>query len=396
MSQKLIKMAELFDVDVDASLAATATTEEADNLEEVSVSKPVHRKFSEECNDLQMVLDKEPAQPKPITKKQVAAVVAPASIPAPEPSPVKVEQTPVIPSDDDDDTSEFQTSSDVLDQVDADIQRLSGGNTVKQLGKAKQTQVTSSTEEIDPNNPNPLGLVGSQLTIYTNIKKSFPQFNLSDGSVAFKDFYICKLDLLNKLLGRFKLLDFSSMCKEIRGVKTDHFLGADFLDPEIIAKKMDDAYRWRVRLNALLSDVYEQCFVWERFVEILRSKLWKDHDMRGAHKRDALVFEHLADMEQYVAEMNGFTEMAKNYDGILKAAADSLSRQVTCLQLNEEFGLNRKQSTNNNKNQKHKAEINNLDTIDTGTLINPDDAKNGIAASKIVYEHDDEISRLGN
>ena len=138
------------------------------------------------------------------------------------------------------------------------------------------------------------------------------------------------------------MLDLSSISDEIKECNLDHFIGSDVISPDLIRVNLDESYRWRTRVAFMLIDIYEQYYAWKRCLELLKAKLWKDHELKGSHRRDGLTVEHLCDVEQYVHDMDGCVECAKHVDNMLKAAAESLSRQLTCLQLKEHIGLSLK------------------------------------------------------
>lgn len=276
--------------------------------------------------------------------------------------------------------------------------------TPKPITKAKTVEAVVPAEI--PNTPckdvnNPLGLDGQDLKAYHAIKEKYgDKFTLYDGSLAYRDFYKYKVHALRHLLGQFPLLNLSEMRTELAEVQTNHFIGDDVCTPDLIRVKLDSAQAHRTRLSSLLTTAFAQHPAWERFLDMSRSKLWKDHDVKGSHRRDGMVMEHLSDMESYVANLKGFIDSAKQYDAMLKSAAESLSRQLTCLQLNEYTGTNRVEGRETP--QKIRPPISpstdlleDLDAVDTGTVISAPRPKANEAVTTVSYGREDEFSQLG-
>ena len=136
----------------------------------------------------------------------------------------------------------------------------------------------------------------------------------------------------------------------------------------------------RVRVSHVLMSIFEQIFSWERHLEILRAKLWKDHDLKGAHRRDGLILEHLMDMERYYSELEGIQHLAQHADNILKAASESLSRQLSCMNIKTEISgtLMPKNSINKSnevpKRQEIKQEVKKI--VDSFNINSDDDLAN--------------------
>lgn len=257
--------------------------------------------------------------------------------------------------------------------------------------KIETVKLVMENIEKNQDQSNPLELSGVMLEAFKKIKSDYPQFNLYNGNPAFKDFYQHKIMFLKTVLSRFPVLDFKEMSKELREIRLDHFIGQD-ANPDLIRVKMDSSYSWRVRLSSMMIDVYEQCFVWERWLDMLKSKLWKDHSMKGAHNREGLTAEHLADVEEYVALTNGFKESTKHIDSMLKAAADSLSRQVTCLQLKEHGGLKNDPVDLNKVDE----DLKQFDEISDGSVIKAPDRSSVLKTNfGVSSAEDDDLASLG-
>lgn len=189
---------------------------------------------------------------------------------------------------------------------------------------------------------NPLDLSASDLEMYNKILEKLPQFTLYDGNVSFKDFYRYKFSVLRSAAGRFTILNLKQMGEEIGTLKLDHYIGDRAISPELLRRRLDDAYRYRVRLSTIMIKLFEQHPWWERNCEMLKAKLWKDHELKGTHRRDGLTMEHMQDIEDYLHYMVGIIDGAKHADNMLKAATESLSRQLSCLQIKEATGFSTK------------------------------------------------------
>jgi len=226
-------------------------------------------------------------------------------------------------------------------------------------------------EEASPENDNPLGLSGDDLDGYKMVLEQYPQFTLYNGSPAYKDFYACKTRWLRDLLTKFRLLDLADLHEEVQKIELDHVLQHDAIHADLIKVKLGDVQMWRTRLTSLELEATGQLNLWKKATNLLRSKLWKDHDVKGAHRRDGVTQEHMSDIECYVSELEGFVEMCKHVDSLLKAATDTLSRQATCIQISKES------TTPIYTKEEHKAEppaekdssLDHMDSIEHGESI---------------------------
>ena len=275
----------------------------------------------------------------------------------------------------------------------------------------KTQHVTEATTETDDQtlqdipdhnvtqDDNPLGLEGRYAIAYKKIKEQYPSFSLYDGSQAFKDFYIWKTKMLTNLLVRFPILDIKELSAEVRQVKLNHEIGSDYITPETIRRKLDRIYSNKSRLATLLMDCYEQFPSWKKISEMLNSKLFKEHAQRGAHNRDALVLEHMNDVSFYVTELEGFIDSAKSIDHILQAAAESLSRQLTCIQLKESTGTHLDAGNGMDTERLSESEkddhLDELDSIDEGTLISKPKAMGPIEENFGIAGSDDVSDLIG-
>jgi len=158
-------------------------------------------------------------------------------------------------------------------------------------------------------------------------------------------------------LGRYPIIDTLKLSNDLHSIKLDHTVGDNEVHPELIRYKIDSAQKHRIRVTTILVEAYEQFFIWERILELLRGKLWKDHHTKGAEKRDGLVLEHLVDMEEYVAKLKGIIEAAKKLDNFLVASSDSLSRQLSCLDMKEKTGFSVKMGPERLNNLEHSESV---------------------------------------
>jgi hypothetical protein len=356
-------MAKLFDVDVESALNVESSDYGATADEETGQS------FDKRVEDVRAALDPEP-QPQTdpetdiITKAREEAKKSPPQkvIHEVEPEPSESTDKPVIPTEEmvaeaeaeaseaycGDDVDELEIPGDVIAEVDADMARLAAeaeSSLLESESEREDEREKAPITEAETPSPspaieeNPLALTGEYLKAYYLIKEKYPNFVLYDGSRAYQGFYRFKVMVLSNILREFPLLELDDMAEELASINLRQFINADEVNPDVVRTRIDDVYRQKVRVSELLMSCYHQFFVWEREVEMLKSKLWKDHELKGSHRRDGLTLEHLFDLEQYYNRLKGFMEAARQTDATLKAAADSLSRQLTCLQIKEQINV---------------------------------------------------------
>ncbi len=369
MTPKAEFIANLFDNDIETSL----------NIEE-SVSSS----FADRCKDIQATMDKAPVAEVKVEEKPVE-----------KPKPAKSEEKPKP-------EPEIEPESEDVEDVDEDEEDDTDDVEEKEV---VETKVDTANKD------NPLDLYGTDFTAYQELSKKYPQFVLYSGSVIFKEFYRYKVKVLKTILTKFPVLKLQEYRAEVRDINVDHSLGEAGGDQDSIRRKLDDACRCRVRVGVLLSLAYEQSPLWERFVDLLRSKLFKDHDLKGAHKRESLVIEHMLDIEAYVGELKGFVTQAKYIDSLLAASSESLSRQLACIQ-SKQASIGRESDVSviahrpvhktDNKSSKAEeikknlvdAKLDTLDTIDDGVVPVYEHSK-----SKKVdlgsFADDDELANIG-
>jgi hypothetical protein len=268
------------------------------------------RRFEDICKDIKAVMEHEP----------VVAKVEPTKVESvkqsePEKKVVKVEPKVnlVQPEPEEEEETEEEEEETGLEVV-------------------AETKSEKLGKNIDPNNP--LDLNEIDLKAFNEIQKEHPQFKLYDGSYGYKDFYRFKVRALKSLLAAFPVLDFKEMMREVDGIKSNYKVGGDLPDPHALAYKMGECQLSRDRVNSLLMRALAQLTTWKKSYEWINSKLWKDHDSKGAHKRDGLAADHNWDVHMYYTTLQGFVDAASLVDGYLRSAQDTLSRQITCIQAN--------------------------------------------------------------
>jgi len=236
-------------------------------------------------------------------------------------------------------------------------------------------------ESHSENNENPLDLVGVNFQAYKVIQEKYPQFQLYNGSQAYKEFYRYKVQSLKNLLTRYGVLPLDDMKKEIENITLDRRLGTSLADPVVIGERMDESIAGRGRIASLLAKAQIQLPAWKKTFEWLNSKVWKDHESKGAHKRDSLALEHNSDMKDYYSELQGFVDAATTIDNFLKSQHDSYSRQLSCVDIREKVGvaqeavasdiekITQPKPSVNTCTPVANSELDGLDTLESGTLI---------------------------
>ena len=277
-----------------------------------------------------------------------------------------------------------------------------GSNQIEELAQNPEVESEPETPDNEPESvenqpsldPNPLNLIGSDFDAYNELQQKYPRFVLSNDSIAFKEFYKYKTMTLVSLCSKYPVLNVADYIQEISGINTDHYVGEAYIDPEILRRKIDSCYQSKTRLSAILITILEQQPAWERFCEMLRSKLWKDHELKGAHRRDGLTLEHMSDVEEYVSELKGLRDGAKAADNLLAAAAESLSRQLSCLQMKKEatgFASEEPQKQSSSQTE----QFDGMDSLSDGEVIGAPKKTGKPIAVNFGVEADDDLSLLG-
>lgn len=371
------EMAKLFDIDLDESLS------DSEESFEMKMNKGKKPSFEMKIQDIKTIMT--PEQENDLIKK--AAENAKNNI---------VSQPQTF---EDDEKEEDLAVEDNAEDISNDIEKFQAElkknttpeqaveNKVKVVEEEINNQIRVETEE------NPLDLDALDLVAYKKIKEQYSQFVLYDGNKLFKDFYTYKVKVLKAALTRFPILPVQDLNKEIESIKVDHYLGTSNITPELVQTKIDQTYKCRVRLSELVIQAYQQFSYWERMKDLLTSKLWKDHDLKGTHRRDGLTLEHMFDIEDYYGMLKGYIESAQHVDSLLKAASDSLSRQLTCLQIKEQLVGFGKVDDSRRRDVK-RTDHDNFDSISSGTVITaPKNSKEPISMNFGV-DSKDEIANL--
>lgn len=343
------EMAKLFDIDLDESLSES----NSDESFEMKVNDSKKPSFEMKVQDIKSIMT--PEQETDIIKK------------AAENAKNKVAVAPQSYSEND---GEELNTEDVSEDITNDIEQFQAEiekNIKHQVPIENKLEKEIERQINEESEANPLNLDDSDLEAYKKIKVKYPQFILYDGNKLFKDFYIYKVKVLKSALTKFPILPIHELNKEMEAIKVDHYIGSS-ITPELVQSKIDQTYKCRVRLSELVIQAYQQFAYWERMKDLLNSKLWKDHDLKGTHRRDGLTLEHMFDIEDYYGMLKGYIESAQHIDALLKAASDSLSRQLTCLQIKEQLtGFGKVDDPR--RRDVRKSDHDSFDSISSGTVI---------------------------
>jgi hypothetical protein len=408
------EMAKLFDIDLESNMNESTSSDY-----DTKASEKVSQTFEEGCEDIKSFMEPEIN----VDNKIIEAALEKAKSPTvPAKSQRKVEDIADKKETlNDNELNDISSSCavDVSKDIAAfDAQDEDDGEEVEQ-SKEKKLELMSlptrntcskdpSAKEKDSQNTpglDSLGLDADDLKFCKECLEKYPEFTLYDGSISFKEFYKLKIKSLKSLLTRYHRLDIIKLEEELVKIDTDHFLGTTVISPDVIRKKIDDSYRARARLSDILIRVLGQYYMWERWCEMLRSKLWSDHQVRGAHNRDSMTATHMSDIEEYVAELEGLRIACEQRDGVLKAAADSLSRQLSCLQLKEATGFSHVveervelqemiESQKPRSQVKKEVDLDGYDTIDAGEKIEAPKDRGSVATCNYGVP-DDDLSTMG-
>ena len=357
------QMSQLFDINLDTNL------DEGD----AGIQDRPLQSFDEHCQDVRDIMEHESA---------------------PEPEPVT--ETPQSK----DDREIIETAMDILTEPEPELKKEpETAPEPEPVVEEKIVEESPPPKEVEESGDNPLGLEGSDLRAYKEIKRKYPQLVLYDGSTAFKGFYRRKVEVLKEVLSLYPILPLEDKFKELDEVPVDHHVGETYATPDLIRKKLDDSYYCRTRLKTLLMEAHSQLPMWQRSLEMIQGKLWKDHDIKPAHRRDGLNSDHMRDIEMYVAGLKSFLKRADWVDNLLKAAAESLSRQLSCLQLKESTGFSAKYEQQSEQQStpppaSSNSELDGYDGIGDGEVISAPKS-DGKPSTVDFGGSDDEFSQLG-
>lgn len=397
---KAEEMAQLFDV-----IEVAGSDEESSDYNTSADMKVSSRTFEQRCSDVHGIMDNEPVVDE--HRDIISAALEKAET---NPTPKKPQNKTVLEEvSEPEETLGDESGGQYLDEVARDMKEFEvdlesdideGDRSVDESKESKEeidhldevnapapAVQTKTQRKIDddldidsddvfevkpkPANNNPLGLHGSDFEFYLECLDQYPQFTLYDGSVAFKEFYRHKVTMLKQILSRYPILDVKDMETEISSINLDHFIGdSTVVTADIIRYKLDESYKWRARLSSVTLKLIPQFYMWERWTDMLKSKLWKDHELKGAHRRDGLTMEHMSDIVDYAGALKGLAESCKHADMVLKAASDSLSRQLSCIQLNHALGTTLEGEEKLTKQRQRVVDdLDDFDSIGTGEKI---------------------------
>ena len=225
-----------------------------------------------------------------------------------------------------------------------------------------ENNILQSTDPLmEDNQENPLNLQADDLEHYQTLNSNYP-FILYDGNVGMKKFYRYKVRELGYLLSNAPLLDCKSLIEECKNININHSIEG-IPHPETLSKELSNVQRQRERLGDILIQIHQQYHLWDQATEMLKGELWIVKDLKGQHKREGLVLEHMADIIHYLGNLKRTLETAKYIENLLDKANDTLSRQISCLESGKKLNLI---DYNDSYNEKT---IKNMDTINEGTEI---------------------------
>lgn len=401
------EMSALFDIDVGNNLEESDSSDY--NTSQGSESNL--RSFDEKCSDIKNIMDTETEiqQHHDIISNAMIKASTPAApiIKNDKPDNGLQDEEEIVDENTDQYTDEVSNDMKEFDIEEGTDDTQGGSSEISDIVASEKAppQTKQNTDELldgveedvfikkeDPNNP--LGLCGDELKFYHECKQKYPRFELFDGSVSFKEFYRHKVYMLQQILTKYPVLDVQDLIQEVGEINVDHFINQNVIvTPDVIRRKIDESYQWRSRLSSILLKIIPQFYIWERWTEMLRAKLWKDHEIKGAHRRDGTTLEHMSDIEQYFVELKSVLEVSKHVDAILKAASDSLSRQLSCLQNPEATGFIQKVDYKSHYPTRS-PDLDKFDSIGSGEKISAPIASNTVVTASFGVESDD-LADLG-
>lgn len=103
----------------------------------------------------------------------------------------------------------------------------------------------------------------------------------------------------------------------------------EMYDLELIAQKMTEIRGWQTRVLQIRGHVLAQFHAWKRAVELFHGVLARAEYAKPAICQQGLIYNHMRDMEMYLADLQYLHDFSKEMLGNLMSHFDSLSRQVT-------------------------------------------------------------------
>jgi len=291
------EMAQLFDLD-NGVVDSENYGEEAEDKSQT---------FEQKAKDLQLIIEKEPEIKEEETIEEVKTTEDIIKKSIPQKNESEVVKSEVQEPD--------QNGEEEMEEDGPDI-----------LAEAEEDE----TFMVNPENP--LGFFGNDLKNYNElIQNSKGMFELFDGNILMKPFYVYKAKELGYLLKKFSILDCDAIQNELTNIRSSNSIKGLPSAPEI-SEKMNSIIQQRERLSEIMIQLHKQYHVWEQSMEMLKGKLWIVKDLKGQHKREGVVADHMGDVVHYVIELRSLLDAGKYIDNLLISSQESLSRQLSCVQ----------------------------------------------------------------
>lgn len=169
---------------------------------------------------------------------------------------------------------------------------------------------------------------GSETKMNT-LDTSLPQgWLLNSPSDKFRSFYQAKAEILKDLLEDGEIL-FTVYRKELSEAKVDPYVSS--FDSDEITRRMGDAVKWTSRIAYIFVKVSTQLCIGERGLELLRGVLARIEYEKPKERNEGIVFEHMRDLEMYVAKMKSLSNITEFTIKMLEKAWNTLSRQLSVI-----------------------------------------------------------------
>jgi len=243
--------------------------------------------------------------------------------------------------------------------------------------------------------------------LYEKVKQGLPKYALWDGSQAYASFYRVKLEQTCTLYKKFGLPLIKEWRDELDNVQISNFVGETEATADLIRKKLDVVQQHRTRLATIRYQIVYRIPSWKRIIEMLRGKLFKDHESRGQHKRDGMCLEHMGELEEYLADMEGVEAACRYLDELLVGQSESLSRQFACININNPSGYSYHDSQNSRPVQssrsnsprptpERKNDLDEYDEIAEGEEVGPPKEGRPLPRTEwSISSDDDPLSKVG-
>jgi len=374
-------MSELFN----APDTLSASKKEDDDYDVFS-TKPDSQSFEQKISDISAVIEGEETGMDESNKK----VIEKAASTAAEKTEKKVEKQVV--------SSPGQIAKNATEQILDEENGKTEPETEQEPQKEEPVFIPEPDfidgAENDPlfslNKENPLNLLGRDLETYKMLQTEFADVFEFKNLTNMGLFYKYKVRELGYLLSEYPLLNCMSLDKELKEIDTNHSI-MGLPNGTVIAEKLNRISRQRHRLSEILIQIHRQYHAWDASLEMLKGKLWLTKELKGQHKREGVVADHMADIVHYVSALRCTLEAGKYIDNLLVAAADSVSRQLACIQ---EKQYHEPAEINNDADEDRKK-FDDMDVIDEGTSIKPAPTDVGRTGKLNFGNENDEFSTIG-